>query len=52
MATADFFKLLTLGFTIVLIGVLVKNAGNVNTIMSGFASSYGSVLGQLQKSGS
>lgn len=47
----DFMKWLSLGFIIVLVGVLLKNAGAVNTIMTGFGSSYSGILTTLEKAG-
>ena len=47
----NLFGFMGLGVMVVLVGVLLKDAGSVNTIMSGFSQSYGSILGQLQKSG-
>jgi hypothetical protein len=51
MVVTEFFKWMSLGFIIVLVGLLLKDSSSVNTIMSGFASSYGSILGSLEKAG-
>jgi len=48
---SDFWKWMSLGFMIVLVGVLLKDSSAVTTIMQGFASSYSSVLGTLEKAG-
>jgi hypothetical protein len=51
MAVADFFKLLSLGFIIVLIGVILKDSSGANTIMQGFGTSYSGVLKTLEGAG-
>jgi hypothetical protein len=51
MTTELFFKWITFGFTIVLIGVFLKDADKVNTILTGFSTSYSNILGTLEKAG-
>lgn len=51
MAVADFFKFLSLGFIVVLIGVILKDASGANTIMTGFGTSYSGVLKTLEGAG-
>jgi hypothetical protein len=48
---AEFFKWLSLGFLIVLVGVVLKDAQGANTIMTGFGSSYSGILKTLEGAG-
>ena len=51
MVVTEFFKWMSLGFVIVLVGILLKDSSAVNTIMTGFATSYGGILSSLEKAG-
>jgi hypothetical protein len=48
---ASFWKLLSFGFLIVMVGVILKDANSANTILTGFSNAYTSTLGTLEKAG-
>jgi hypothetical protein len=48
---ANFWKLLSFGFLIVLIGVILKDADKANTIITGFSGAYTNTLTTLEKAG-
>ena len=51
MVVTEFLKWMSLGFVIVLVGLLLKDSSAVNTIMSGFSTSYSGILSTLEKAG-
>jgi hypothetical protein len=51
MVAQEFFKWISLGFIVVLVGVILKDAQGANTIMTGFGNSYSGILKTLEGAG-